>query len=142
MTLIELMIVVAIVGILAAIASAVYTRVRSRGYVTEAKGALMRVAQEEENYKAEHGQYPPAGAHKDYLPFFGGDGTAGSGTSPVKVGEYNVAFTVQTTTAFTVRATPISGGKMVYTKGDRYTGWLEINQDGQKNSQSVPNDWP
>ena len=142
MTLIELMIVIAIVGILAAVAIPIYTQYRSRGYVTEAKGALLRVAQEEENYKAEHGSYPPSGAHKDYLPFFGGDGTPGSGKSPIKVGEYNVAFTVQTPTAFTIRATPLANGKMVYKKGDRYTGWLELDQDGRRNSQGVPGDWP
>ena len=142
MTLIELIIVVAIIGILAAIAIPIYTQSRSRGYLTEVEGALMRVVQEEENYKAEHGSYPPEGAHKDYLPFFGGKGTPGSGSTPVRIGEYNVAMSVQTLTAFTVRATPVSGGKMVYDAHNKYTGWIEINQDGQKNSQHVPNNWP
>ena len=127
-TLIELIIVVAIIAILAAVSVVMYSGARERGYITEAKGALMRVVQEEENYKAEHGAYPPAGDHKDYLPFFGGKGTSGSGHSPVVVGEYDVAMSVETTSAFTVRATPKAGGKMI---GKKY-GWLEIDQDGVK----------
>ena len=143
MTLIELLIVVAIVGILAAVGVVMYSGARDKGYITEAKGALMRVVQEEENYKAENGSYPPAGAHKDYLPFFGGNGTSGSGSTPQVVGEYDVAMSVQTTAGFTVRATPKAGGKMV---GKRY-GWLEIDQNLTKqyfdnSTSSTKSGWP
>ena len=132
MTLIELVIVVAIVGILAAVAIPIYSGSRSRGYLTEAKRALLTVYQEEENYKAEHGVYSTGGV----IPFF-------KNGSPVSVGEYNVAFqSGPTATAYTARATPKTGGKMVYNANNKYTGWLEIDQDGQKNSQSVANDWP
>ncbi len=132
MTLIELVIVVAIVGILAAIGIVMYSGARSRGYLTEAKQALMTVYQEEENYKAEHGIYSTGGV----IPFF-------KNGSPVSVGEYDVAFqTGPTATAYTVRATPKAGGKMVYNANNKYTGWLEIDQNGNKNSQSLANDWP
>ncbi len=143
MTLIELVIVVAIIAILASVAIAMYSGIRSRGYLAEAKRALLTVYQEEENYKAEHGTYPPAGSHPDYLKFFGGNGTTGSGSSPVTVGEYTVAFTVNTTSAFTVRATPIAGGKMdTSVNTSKYAGWIELDQNGQKNSEKVPGDWP
>ena len=132
MTLIELLFVVVIVGILAAVGVIIYGNVRSKGYITEAKQALMRVYQEEENYKAEHGTYSTGGV----IPFF-------KNGSPVSVGEYDVAFqTGPTATAYTVRATPKAGGKMVYNASNKYTGWLEIDQNGNKNSQSLANDWP
>jgi len=142
-TLIELMIVIAIVGILAAVAMVMYSGARDRGYITEAKEPLMRVVQEEENYKAEHGAYPPNGTHKDYLPFFGGNGTSGSGSASVHVGEYDVAFAVNTSTAFTVRATPSASGKMAHKK----YGWMEINQNMIKqyydnDTSSTKSGWP
>jgi len=132
MTLIELVIVIAMVGILAAIAVAVYSRARSRGYLADAKQALMTIYQEEENYKAEHGIYSTGGV----IPFF-------KGGSPKIVGEYSVAFSSgPTATTYTARATPSVGGKMVYNANNKYTGWLTIDQDGARDSQSVSNDWP
>ncbi|GEM_PF-3717799 len=132
LTLVELVIVMAVVATLAAVGVVMYSGIRTRGYVSEAKQALMTIYQEEENYKAEHGVYSTGGV----IPFF-------KNGSPVSVGEYNVAFqSGPTATAYTARATPKTGGKMVYNANNKYTGWLEIDQDGQKNSQSVANDWP
>ena len=144
MTLIELMVVVAVLGILAAIGIVMYNGAREKGYIAEAKQPLLRVVQEEENYRAEHGAYPPDGAHKDYLPFFGGNGTSGSGSASVQVGEYDVAFSVNTSTGFTIRATPSATGKMANNK--KY-GWMQIDQDMtkqyyDKSTSSIKPGWP
>ncbi len=56
-TLIELMIVVIIVGILAAAAVPIYTGFVKRAYVTEAKASIGTIRSAEEVYFAEHGKY-------------------------------------------------------------------------------------
>ena len=59
-TLIELMIVVIIVGILAAAAVPIYQGFVKRAYITEAKASIGTIRTAEEVYFAEHGEYVPA----------------------------------------------------------------------------------
>lgn len=56
-TLIELMISVAIVGVLAAIAVPSFQSYLQRSRVTEATGFLASIRQKQESYRAEYGQY-------------------------------------------------------------------------------------
>jgi len=121
LTLIELLMVILIVGILAAIAVPTYSNYMMRARRADAKTALEQVRAAQEMWRAERGSY----AIDD------GNGTAVTklrttmGAPATTVSNYySWDFTVQTATAFTARATAI---------GSQATdGNLEINQDGTK----------
>ena len=97
-TLVEILIVVVIVGILAAIAIPTYYSYVKKGYATEAKTQIKNIIQASEMYKTENGQYPPdcwaTMKEEDYLEIkksitkkwefecsFDDDGEAGSVTA-------------------------------------------------------------
>jgi type IV pilus assembly protein PilE len=122
-TLIELLIVVVIVGILAAIAVPLYTGYMERARRADAKTALEQLRASQEMRRAERGGYA--------LTLVELQTTWGGPASPA--GDYNITM-VPTTTTFTGTATPIPGGKQVS------DGWLRINQDGLKTSQ-YPDKW-
>jgi len=94
-TLIELMIVVAIVGILAAIAYPAYTSQVMKTQRTDAKTALMTAAQNLERCFTEHNAYDDGACPA--LP----------ATSPK--GYYSIVATTMTASSFALQATPISG---------------------------------
>jgi len=121
----ELMVVVAIVGILAAVAYPSYRAQVQSGRRSDAKAELMRLAQYMERIYTESGCYDA-----------GTSGTCGTG-SPVNedkdgrltVNAQGYEFTFSagpTADTFTIRATPIAGGPQ---DGD---GFLEINQLGER----------
>jgi type IV pilus assembly protein PilE len=94
-TLIELMIVVAVIGILAAIAYPNYLEYVARGNRAEAKAALMEGAQSLERYFAVQGTY--LNAANNLAPVF--PTVAGNGN-------YNIAVSGNpTATSFLLRAT-------------------------------------
>jgi type IV pilus assembly protein PilE len=121
LTLIELLMVIVIVGVLAAIAVPMYSGYMQRARRADAKTALEQVRAAQEMWKAEKGSY----AIND------GNGTAIAklrttmGAPNTTVSKYYTwGFTVKTATQFTVHATP--------TGGQPASEWLEINQDGTK----------
>ena len=59
-TLIELMIVVVIIGILAALAIPRFMAASKKAKISEARGVLKQIYTQAESYYQENGQYPPA----------------------------------------------------------------------------------
>jgi type IV pilus assembly protein PilE len=93
-TLIEIMAVVAIVGILSAIAIPSYEQFIDKARRTEAKGALLDLASRLEAYYADNQAY--TGADVDALV----------GSSTTEKGLYTLSITSLTAQAYTIRATP------------------------------------
>ena len=121
LTLIELLMVIVIVGVLAAIAIPTYSGYMTRARRAEAKTALEQVRAAQEMWRAEKGSY----AIDD------GGGTAVTklrttmGAPNTTISNYYTwGFTALSATAFTIRATA--------TGSQATDGNLEINQDGTK----------
>lgn len=120
-TLIELMIVVAIVSIIAAVAYPSYTASVTKTRRADAKGALMGFAQAMERHFTENNTYEGAAS--------GGDTGAPSiypTGVPIDGGQkfYDLTIEAATVTTYTLRATPVNGQA-----GD---GNLEITHTGAK----------
>ncbi len=90
-TLIELMIVVAIIGILAAIAIPNFLRYQAKSRQAEAKANLGAIFTSETSYKAEHDTYVTRAGGLDWAP---------AGTP-----KYSYTITAATATQFTAQAT-------------------------------------
>jgi type IV pilus assembly protein PilE len=128
-TLIELMIAVAIVGILAGIAYPSYQDSVRASRRADAKGALLGFANAMERYFTENNTYAGAAT--------GGDtGTPAifSVTSPVDGGTayYNLTISAATARTYTLQATPINsqvGDGMMVISHTGVRGW-DRNNDG------------
>jgi type IV pilus assembly protein PilE len=123
-TLIELMVVVAVVAILMAIAYPSYTAYIARGHIAEAKSYLMELAQREQQYLLDNRDYA------DYATI------SGPVTQPPDVfKDYTVTVIDLTGTIalrplphFTIQAVPKSG-TLPFTHGN---DTLAINEQGKK----------
>ncbi len=112
-TLIELMIVVAIIGILAAVAFPAYNQSVRKSRRSDAKAALLDLAAREERYLS------TANVYTDQAPLLGyGTGTTITPANPMSVlsgatAYYQLSVTLPPSpaapTSFTISATPISG---------------------------------
>jgi type IV pilus assembly protein PilE len=101
-TLIELMIVVAIIAILAAIAVPWWGRYTYRARRTDGQKILLHVAQAEERYYTDYNRYPVTGASLGY-----------AGTITSENGYYTVSLATPSGssvgTAYVATATPVAG---------------------------------
>lgn len=79
-TLVEVMIVVAIIGILASIALPSYTQYVVQARRTEAQAFLMELAQRQERRRVNNPQYGPTGTVTDTLQYYDFEVTAASDT--------------------------------------------------------------
>lgn len=118
-TLIELMIVVAIIGILAAIAYPNYQQYMIRGKRVDAQSEMLQIAQNMANLKLKQGTYSDA----TVTTIYGGAVTPKQG-----LGLYDLAFYPSPTTAneWTLIAKPIAGTQQAD------NGWICLNDQGQK----------
>ena len=119
-TFIELIIVIVVVGILAAIAIPVYTSYMQRGRRTDAKTALEQLRAAQEMRRAEQGGYSTDATLNELVT------TWGVQSNPV--GDYNLQFAagfVLNLNSFTAQATPFTARQLS-------DGSLFINNLNQK----------
>jgi type IV pilus assembly protein PilE len=116
-TLIEMMVTVAIMGILAAVAYPSYLEHLAKGRRADGRAALLDLAQRMERYYTERSTYATA--------TLGNSGVYPS-TSPQ--GHYTLSITAKSATAFSIQATPT--GSQLHDA----CGSLGYNQAGDKSS--------
>lgn len=117
-TLIEMMIVVAVIGILSAIAYPSYTEYVRRGHRAEARAGLLQAAQWLERAATATGTYPLAAAFPDNLKKVTND-------------RYDISITSADGSTYTLTATP--KGAQTGDKCGNYT----LNQAGLRGAKGV-----
>lgn len=125
-TLIELMIVVAIVALLAAIAYPNYREYVLRSKRSDGKALLSRIAGEQERFFTARGQYTAAltTAKPNGLGFANNRSEKGCYTAAVALGAGNLSYTLT--------ATPAASGSCGNQTADTKCGSLSVNNLGVK----------
>lgn len=124
-SLLELIVVVAILGVLAAIAIPMYSNYRTKAFRTAAKVNLVEGAQNMERYFTRNNTYTGAAV---------GDPAVGDQVLQWTEGRrYQLTIQASTATSFTLRATPQFS--------ESTCGFLEITQTGAKSSEFAGPCW-
>lgn len=121
-TLIELLIVVAIIGIVAAIALPSYSIYITKANRTDAMNFLSEVAGEQQRYFSENNEYATAMSELGY-------GTADTFTSPEAHYTISVSNPNGEANGYVLSATPVAGGKQA---GDDECSVFTISSTGAK----------
>jgi type IV pilus assembly protein PilE len=128
-TLIELMLVVALIGILAAIAVPAYQEYGRKARRADAKQALTALQLQQEKWRASNIRYTTT-----LMPNLNWQHSV-AGTPVSQNQYYNLAITSAAATAYNMTAAPRAGGRQV---GDR-CGTFAINQNGNNTTGSYAN---
>lgn len=121
-SLIELMIVVVIVGILAAIVVPSYRSSMIKGSRTAAQTELMQLATLQEKIYLNSSAY----ACNAITTAYNGSSTGGLGTGTSKDGKYTFALSACATNTYTITAVPVAGSNQVG------NGCLAIQENGNR----------
>ncbi|MGH8457245.1 MAG: type IV pilin protein [Stenotrophobium sp.] len=127
-TLMELVIAVAIIGILAAIALPSYQQYVMRGNRTVAKNLLMDISSREESYFGDRKQYAASLANLNYAAatvFVNASGVTSATDDGSNI--YSVTLSAATATTYTITATPINRQT-----NDNLCGALSLDSTGNK----------
>jgi type IV pilus assembly protein PilE len=127
-TLLELMIVVAIVSILATVAVQSYQAETRKSRRTDARSALMDLSGREEKLFSVNNAYSSTAANLGYPAF---PATVGSGYYTVSVQVPDPTQAPTTATTYLITATPVAGGLQA---SDTACTTLTLNQLGQQGS--------
>jgi len=124
-TLIELMITVAIVGILAAVALPSYSSYVARARRADARGQLLQAAQFMQRFYAANDQFDKDRAGNDVINVISPKQSPADSTAI-----YNLAIPTAslTTTAYTLQMVPVSGGSMA----NDQCGTFELTSAGSR----------
>jgi type IV pilus assembly protein PilE len=133
-TITELVITMAIIGILSAIIIPMYTNHIRRARRSDAKVALEDVRAMEEQFRAENGNYT---TDPNNLVSFGWPNDGAGGADVYEPGDYAITLAGDPST-FTARATPRLGTRQDRTDGGQAQGWVEIDDNGTKTSGGGP----
>jgi len=136
-TLIELMVAVAIVGVLAAIAYPSYSRYVVRANRTVAKGLLLQVADRQEQYFADHKAYASNLTQLGYAanPFMvDTQGTRVADTAGTRI--YRISLTNTAATTFTANAAP----QLAQSTRDTACGTMTLTHRGLKGQSGSATD--
>jgi type IV pilus assembly protein PilE len=135
-TITELIITIAIIGILSAIIVPMYTNHIRRARRSDAKVALEDVRAMEEQFRAENGNWTTI---RQDLVSFGWPSNAGAAIN-YDPGDYRITLAAHAS-GFMATATPRAGTRQDRTDGGAANGWLRIDADGTKTSGGADDKW-
>ena len=137
-TLIELMIVVAIIGIIASIASPAYQNYIMRGKRSDAKSGLVAMQQAQEKFRANCIQFATivSAARGCVVGNYSlGNPVAAGGIAPSPEGYYSISVTSGTATNYVLEAVAVVAGD----QGDDLScAKMAVDQDSAKTSFNIP----